>query len=285
MDFLSTLWTSIPGAEDSAKLRFLIVAAGGLGVVWGLVRWLRKEDLGTTTKTILKTQRGAEERAAGDSERLRHLEGLVQNLEATLASRLAALPYVPGKEIGGEAASAIAQDLNAAVQRLASGGEEAALESLAAGDEREAMKVLTDMRAEKNKAREDARKEEAALSRELGAIALLSDTHEAMRHYAEACELDPENAAGWTQLGHLQRGAGDFAPAMVTYERVLGNASADPASMAIATCNLGTLNEMRGDMGAACENWRKALALFRQVGMPVQIEQVEDWMRAAGCPD
>jgi hypothetical protein len=60
---------------------------------------------------------------------------------------------------------------------------------------------------------------------------------------------------------------------MGSYERVLGNASADPASMAIATCNLGTLNEMRGDMRAACENWRKALALFRQVGMPVQIEQ------------
>jgi tetratricopeptide (TPR) repeat protein len=47
--------------------------------------------------------------------------------------------------------------------------------------------------------------------------------------------------------------------------------------------NLAGLFYDKGDFSRACENWGRALFLFRKIGSPTA-EQVEGWMRDAGCP-
>jgi tetratricopeptide (TPR) repeat protein len=284
MDVLTHIWELIPGVDDAAKLRFVVVAAGGLGAVWGLVRWLRKEDLGTTAKSILKTQAGVVERANENADRLRHLEDLFAGLQSTLEARLGALPNAPAMQ--GMAVEGIASDLRAAIVRLGIQGHSAALSDLAAGNGSAAEAAFDSMRAAISRSREEAAKEEAALAREQGAIALLTDSGDAMRHYAAACKADPEEPSNWQRLGHLEMGAGNLAIAKEMYSKALALSLKDNSTegMAFGYATLGKLAEMRQDMTEACGTWRSALMLFRQVGMTSQIEQVEGWMRDAGCP-
>ncbi len=252
MDIFYQIWALLPGLDDAAKLRLMIVAAGGLGVAWGVVRWLRKEDLGTTAKTILKTQRTVEERAA---EERRELRELVLQFSATVEARPAALPRL-SPEFGmgvKETPHAITDDLSAAVHRLAARGDAIALEQLAAGDDRAAAAALASMRAEVSKTRVAVWKEEAELAREQGALAYLNDTREAVGLYAEACELDPDNADGWNRLGSLNIQAGDLDGAKRCFERVmvLDNSIADQEALACAACNLSKVHLMRGGLDVA----------------------------------
>jgi tetratricopeptide (TPR) repeat protein len=323
MNIFYGIWALLPGTDDASKLRFLIVAAGGLGVAWGLVRWLRKEDLGTTTKTILKTQRTADERAG---EERRELRELVLQLSVRVDARLAELsPLSPESGMADAAADSIMKDLTSAVHRLAAQGGEPIIEQLTAGNGRAAMTALAQMRAGLSKTRVAAAKEEARLAREQGALAFLDDTHEAIRHYKEACELDPDDAQGWNGLGALQLAAGDLDGARRCFGRVmeLEIDRVGQEAFAHAACNLGKVHLMQGgleaaeamqeqalalfstlehkegmadsygmlgkvaerrqDKAGACGLWAIALDLFRQVGMKPQIEEVETWMREAGC--
>lgn len=278
METFLHLWALIPGADDAAKLRFAIAGAAGLGVVWGLVRWLRKEDLGTTTKTILKTQATAEERAAQERHELRDL---VLQLAARVEARLSEMQGEAGLEVA-EVSGGIMQDLRAAVQHLADEGNADALGKLAAGDIGPAMDAFAKMRAVSAQTRDIAKREEAALAREQGAIALLKDADTAMRHYEAACELDPDNASGWNRLGALYLSAGNGAGAQRAYERA-ATPGAEPETMGDAMSHLGLLAGRRGDRAVACAMWRQALDLFRQVGMQAQIEEIERWMHETGC--
>jgi Flp pilus assembly protein TadD len=323
MNILYGVWALFPGTDDASKLRFLIVAAGGLGVAWGLVRWLRKEDLGTTTKTILKTQRTADERAADERRELREL---VLQLSVRVDARLAELsPPSPDPGMGHAAADIIMKDLTSAVHRLAAQDREPIIGQLTAGAGRAAMTVLAQMRAGLSKTRVAAAKEEARLAREQGALAFLDDTHEAIRHYKEACELDPDDEQCWNGLGALQFAAGDLDGARRCFGRVmeLEIDSVGQEAFAYAACNLGKIHFMQGgleaaealqeqalalftavehkagmaasygmlgkvadrrqDKAGACGLWANALDLFRQIGMKPQIEEVETWMREAGC--
>jgi tetratricopeptide (TPR) repeat protein len=256
MGGIEFLWSLVPGADDAAKLRFVIASAGSLGLVWGVVRWLRKEDLGTTTKTILKTQASAEQHAAAERMELREL---VLMLSARIEARFASLPG----EAGMSGMAAITRDLQTAVERLAADGQEKALQQLAMGNG------------------------EAALARQLGAIALLTDENEAMRNYALACALDPDDAEGWTRLGALKTGAGDADGAHRCYTRAmeLGKSANRMEIAGEAMSHLGLLANQGGSRAEACEKWKNALEIFRQIGMEAQVAQVESWMREAGCAE
>jgi len=54
--------------------------------------------------------------------------------------------------------------------------------------------------------------------------------------------------------------------------------------VAINSGNLGNLYQQRGDTARACQHWARARDLFREIGSPTA-EQVEGWMRNAGCPE
>ena len=42
--------------------------------------------------------------------------------------------------------------------------------------------------------------------------------------------------------------------------------------------NLGIIFRTRGDLGRAEELWRKALDLFREIGMKAMVKKVQDWL-------
>jgi len=44
---------------------------------------------------------------------------------------------------------------------------------------------------------------------------------------------------------------------------------------AIRYCNLGLLYKQRGNIGKAKEYWEKAVELYKRIGMPHMVEQVE----------
>ncbi len=70
------------------------------------------------------------------------------------------------------------------------------------------------------KAEQSAQRGAAAL-RNLGALAYLDSTQEALQAYRRAVQLDPDNADGWNRLGHLLSRIGALDEAIDAYRKVL----------------------------------------------------------------
>jgi Flp pilus assembly protein TadD len=121
-----------------------------------------------------------------------------------------------GQAQPGEAAAFVAS-AKAGVQAVAEAGGETGARALAearASGDLSAVKSVLQQLAEDEAARGRAANALAAARyRELGAIAFLNDTGEAMRAYAKAAELDPDDPEGWNQLGLVQLRSGDPAAA------------------------------------------------------------------------
>jgi len=49
-------------------------------------------------------------------------------------------------------------------------------------------------------------------------------------------------------------------------------------AMAALYSNLGSVYRQRGDIQKAKENWKKALGLYKRIGMPHMVEKVEGWI-------
>jgi tetratricopeptide (TPR) repeat protein len=118
-----------------------------------------------------------------------------------------------------------------------------------------------------------ANQETAEAARHLGALAFLDDTEGALRWYRRAVDLDPANADGWNQLGHLYHGTGPLDQAEAAFRKVitLGEANGDTAAIAAGTGNLRLIYRTRRELDRAEEVYKKELAteekLGRQVGM------------------
>lgn len=99
--------------------------------------------------------------------------------------------------------------------------------------------------------------------RQIGALAFLHDTDKALRAYANATELDPDDPDGWNEFGALQLRIGELDAAIASFERVLalGNHAADHAIISAATGNLGVIYQTRGDLDQAEAMHRKSLAI------------------------
>ena len=100
--------------------------------------------------------------------------------------------------------------------------------------------------------------------RNLGALAFLDNTQEALQAYRQATQLDPDNADGWNQLGHLLDRIGDLDEAITAYNTVLtlGKQHGDNQEIVAAYGNLGIAYQTRGDLDKAIEFHQKALTLF-----------------------
>ncbi|MCP4555921.1 MAG: tetratricopeptide repeat protein, partial [Herbaspirillum sp.] len=110
--------------------------------------------------------------------------------------------------------------------------------------------------------------ETAALYRHLGAIAFLDNTHKAQKAYRRATELEPNNADGWNQLGHLLDRSGELTEAEKAYRRVegIGTATGDLFLLAVAYNNLGIIYQTRGDLDQAEAMYRKSLEINETLG-------------------
>jgi tetratricopeptide (TPR) repeat protein len=92
-------------------------------------------------------------------------------------------------------------------------------------------------------------------------------------------------ATGNLGLIYETRGELDRAEAMSHKCIELAKEIGKKETQAIEYGNLGSLYQQQGDTARACKHWARARDLFREIGMAPQVEQVEGWMRDAGCPE
>jgi protein O-GlcNAc transferase len=113
-----------------------------------------------------------------------------------------------------------------------------------------------------------ANREAAEAARHLGALAFLDDTEEALRWYRRAVDLDPANADGWNQLGHLYHRTGPLDQAEAAFRKVvtLGEANGDMEAIATGTGNLRLIYRTRRELDRAEEVHKKELAIEEKLG-------------------
>ena len=149
-------------------------------------------------------------------------------------------------------------------------GQEAAeaLKHLKAGDTEQAKKLYQKIGETKATDGTSANKEAAEAYCNLGAIAFLDNTDEALTAYAKATELDSNNANAWNELGHLQNRKGNLDAAIRSYEHVLqlGNQNKDKTLEAAAFGGLGIIARTRGDLDKAEDYQKRSLALKKELG-------------------
>ena len=131
------------------------------------------------------------------------------------------------------------------------------------GDTRPAEAIFQDILDEKLGEGQQANLEAAEAARHLGSLAFLHDTEKAFAAYRQATELDPNNAEGWSQLGHLLIRVGELDRATQAYQEVekIGIRTQDRELQAVAYSNLGIVYNTRGNLDLAEAMYRKALAI------------------------
>jgi Tfp pilus assembly protein PilF len=134
-----------------------------------------------------------------------------------------------------------------------------------------------------------ANQQAAEAARHLGALAFLHDTEKALTAYRRAVALDPANANGWNQLGHLLYRVGQLDEAEDAYNQVrgLGSTRDDQTLLAMAYNNLGNVSQARGDRTQAKAMYHQALTLSQAIGATPLIKEVRaalNRLRVQGAP-
>ena len=163
--------------------------------------------------------------------------------------------------------------LTATVQALANKQQDApgvkeALAALAEGQTEAAKAIFAKTVEAKTAAGAAVSREAAEAARHLGALAFLDDTEEALRWYRRAVHLDPANADGWNQLGHLYHRTGPLDQAEAAFRKVvtLGEANGDTKAVAAGTDNLRLIYRTRRELDRAEEVYKKELAIEEKLG-------------------
>lgn len=138
--------------------------------------------------------------------------------------------------------------------------------------------------------------DKAGVARQFGNLGSIyqarGDVERAEEMFRRDLELSEElgskegQAAACGNLGLLCLARGEYDRAEGLFRRDL-DLSGDIGStegQAAANVNLGSVYKQKGDTARACAHWARARNLFREIGSPTA-EQVEGWMREAGCPE
>jgi tetratricopeptide (TPR) repeat protein len=282
--FAEKSWALVPGEGSAGKLVVLGSVVGGLAglptIYWLWQKW-RKTDIDSEVG-----------RMKVDLRELKEL--LAQRVEAKDATSQG------GDQPGAKQAEAlIEQDIGKAISTLAEAGKIEALKAAKRGDTKAADEALAAKIAKIEQARTGAAKEEAALYRQRGGLAYIGDTDAAVRFYAKAAELDPDNAEGLLSLAQLQRRAGYLAAAKQSLERLiaLGNRSEDEQQLHWAHFLLGDVEAAFGNRSAALAHHERGQTLVQalaardpnnaewQRDLSVSYERVGDISAARGDRD
>jgi protein O-GlcNAc transferase len=163
---------------------------------------------------------------------------------------------------------ALTETVQALARKRDAPGVKEALAALAQGQTQAAKDIFARTVEAKTAEGAAANRQAAEAARHLGTLTFLGNTGEALRWYRRAVELDPANADGWNQLGHLYHRTGQLDQAEAAYGKVIiiGEANGDTGAIAAGTGNLGVVYEAHGDLGKAEEMYQKALALHGALG-------------------
>jgi len=190
-------------------------------------------------------------------------EAKAEAMDMARSAMEVALSLASGSDISPETLAQIEEAVDALAAQDRPGVDEA-LAQLAEGDTSQAKDIFRDV----VDTREGDIREAAAALRHLGALAFLDDTQEALGAYRRATELEPENPAGWNQLGHLYVRVGELSEAEEAYGRVLELAGSTGAQVwrAVAYGNLGIVYEIRGELDQAEAMYKKSAAIDEELG-------------------
>jgi tetratricopeptide (TPR) repeat protein len=143
-----------------------------------------------------------------------------------------------------------------------------ALARLQKGDAQGAKAIFQEILDRKAAEGAAANNEAAEAARHLGALAFYDNTQEALAAYQKAVVLDPSDASGWNELGLLLLRVGQLKEAGATQLKALelDEALGSQEGMAADYGNLGIVYEDRGDLVQAEAMYKKALALYTEVG-------------------
>ncbi|CAK8712998.1 MAG: Tetratricopeptide repeat-containing protein [Candidatus Electronema aureum] len=144
-----------------------------------------------------------------------------------------------------------------------------ALQALQQGHTAQAQAIFAEVLRSKEAEGQKANKEAAAAAMHLGALAYMNNTKAALAAYQKAVQLDPDNADGWNELGHLFRRTGELSQAEEAYRKVLalGEAHQDKEKQAWAYGNLGNVAYTRGDLAQAEQMYKKSLEISEALGL------------------
>lgn len=101
----------------------------------------------------------------------------------------------------------------------------------------------------------------------IGNIAYLNNTQEALDAYQKAVQINPENTEAQNQLGHIYSRKGDLAAAEKAYQKILTLSGGDQSIKAVAYGNMGNVYQARGDLDKALELYQKSLAINETLGL------------------
>ena len=244
-ELLQRVWNWVPGKNAWEKLSLVFAVLGVLVAVPSTVDWVRQQWNGTSV-----------------DKQIKELKDLRQ---PALAST--------GRSAAVTATSPATDSLNPASKRTSAppskpwrkAARKEALAALKRGDTKAAEAVLAEKIDQLDKARTGSAQKEAALYRQRGALAYLNDTQAALRDYAKAAELDPDDGEGLYFLGQLQARAGEGPAAKRSFERLiaLGDRVPDEQQRHWAYFLLGDVEADLGDRNAALDHYKRGQALVQ----------------------
>ncbi len=102
----------------------------------------------------------------------------------------------------------------------------------------------------------------------LGALAFLDNTQQALHAYKRATELNSNDIDSWNMLGHLYRRTGEMSQAISAYNKALDLAKKQQNNPKISMSYdyLGIVYQTLGELGKAIEFHQKALAINEALG-------------------
>ncbi|AWZ02587.1 photosystem I assembly protein Ycf3 [Rhodobiaceae bacterium] len=140
-----------------------------------------------------------------------------------------------------------------------------AIEHLRRGDTDQAKRLYRQIGEAKENQGIASNKEAAKAYVNLGAIASLNNTDEALAAYTKATELDNSNVRAWNELGGVQLSKNILDAAKDSYTRVQ-SLSKNKLWAATALCNLGLIAIKEGDQTTAEDLLNLSLNLHEQMG-------------------
>ena len=104
--------------------------------------------------------------------------------------------------------------------------------------------------------------------RNLGALAFLDNTQEALNAYRRATELDPDNAYDWNQIGVLLSHTHNLNQALIAFQKVLalGEIHNNQDEISMACFNLSTVYQSLGEFSKSVEIGNKGLVIDEALG-------------------
>ena len=138
-----------------------------------------------------------------------------------------------------------------------------AVEEAQNGNTRVAEVIWLQIYENRKKEQQKAQQEQAEAARNLAASAITNSVAEGLKWYREATSLDPDNMAGWVELGDAAMAAGTLREADAAFLKYieLARRAHDERKVSVGLNRRGDVQVAQGDLAGALKPYRDSLAI------------------------